>query len=509
METRDRRMLLVLTGIAFAMAAIFALGPLQGVAHVSDEVAYTLQAKLFAAGMRTGPAGDQPSMLLYPFWQVAPRSFAVFPPGWPALLAVGVAVGAPWLVNALLAAALPGLTWLLARAWGRPSEEAQLAAMVAALSPGVVLLAGSRMAHTSVLVALLAALVVVERRRDGPAAWLGASAALAYVVLARQLDAALLAGPLLVLGLARLRARPALAAAWLALPALAAGLILLDNQALTGDPLTFPVGPWYDQWVADMGRPPGCNSLGFGDGRGCHATYGSFGHSPAKAARIAGQTAVLLDRFLLGLPGGLLVALVGLVRTRRFALTGWIVLAVVGGYALYWSPGNVYGARFWHPLYVVLPVLVAAGFTALPAWLRGWLPALVLGVGTLVGLGRVLIELRDGYWCVDGQLAELLEDQGVDSGVVFYMGGGRRAEGWSWLGREELSCDPLLSSGAAFQQLDPTVATGGLQIRHALTDPEQLQAYLEHYHQGQPAWLVAHDVARDSWRIKEVARTPR
>ena len=85
--------------VACALSLFVALGPLSGVPHVTDEVAYTLQAKLFAAGMRMGPAADVPSMLDYPFWVGAPASYSPFPPGWPALLAVGEFVGAPWAVN--------------------------------------------------------------------------------------------------------------------------------------------------------------------------------------------------------------------------------------------------------------------------------------------------------------------------------------------------------------------------------------------------------------------------
>ncbi|NOY27645.1 MAG: hypothetical protein GXP62_17405 [Oligoflexia bacterium] len=503
-DPADRRMLVGLSVVAFGMAALMALGPLQGIAHVSDEVAYTLQARLFAAGMRTGPAGDQPSMLLYPFWQVAPRSFAVFPPGWPALLALGQAIGAPWIVNALLAAALPPLSFALALAWKRPLVEARLAALVITLSPGIVLLSGSRMPHTSVLVALLLALVVVESRPRAWWGWLLASLGLGYVVLARQFDAALLAGPLLLLGAWRLRDRLGLLTGWLLPPTVAAALILVDNHHLTGDAFTFPVGPWFDQWVADSGRPPGCNSLGFGPTHGCHLTFGSFGHTPAKAARIAGQTTLLLDRYLLGLPGGLLIALIGAVRIRRLAIPLAITLLTVGGYALYWSPGNVYGARFYHPLYMVLPVLVAGGLAALPGLLRRWLPALVLGLGCLWGLGHAVMDLREGYWCVDGQLAELLSRQGIDHGVLMVMGGGQRAASWPALGQDEFVCDPLLDSGAAFQLMDPTRQSGELQVRHAPTDPDQLRAYLSHYHPGDPAWLVVHDVTRDHWRIQAV-----
>lgn len=506
MSPLDRRLLLALGLVASSLAILLALGPLEGVAHVSDEVAYTLQARIFAAGQRVGPAADQPSMLLYPFWQAGPESFAVFPPGWPALLALGERVGAPWLVNAALVGLLPALSFLLARAWGRPEDEARLAALAAALSPGVVLLAGSRMAHTSVLVALLLSLVVVERRRDGVLAWSLGGLGLAYVVLARPFDAALLGAPLWALGAWRLGRQPRLAprlAGWTLPAALAVLLHLLDNHARTGDAFTFPVGPWFDAWVADMGRGPGCNDLGFGPDRGCHPTYGSWGHSPAKALRIAVETGTLLDRFLLGVPGGLLLAALGAWRLRR-GLPLFAVGLVVLGYSLYWSPGNVFGARFWHPLYAVLPALLAAGLSALPVALRGWLPALVLAGGGLWGLGRAAVELAPGYWCVDGSLERRLEAEGATQGLLFVAGGGARQEGWPWLGRPELRCDPLLASGAAFQLHDPTGGPRGLQVRHALSSQAELQRFRATYYPTAPAWLAVHDLPAGTWRVQRL-----
>lgn len=512
MQPHDRRFLLALSLVAFGLAGILAIGPLAGVAHVSDEVAYTLQARLFASGMRAGPPADEPSLLLYPFWQTTPRSFAIFPPGWPALLAAGVTVGAPWLVNALASACLPALSWLLARAWQRPDEESRLAAMVAALSPGVVLLAGSRMAHTSVLVGLLLALVVVERRRDPagpgdpPAAWLAAGLALAYVVLASPFDALIVGGPILAVGLLR-ATRSAARLGLLLPPALAIGLLLLDNQALTGNALRFPVDPWFDAWVADMGREAGCSGLGFGDHRDCHPTFGSWGHDPGKAMQIALETGVLLDRFLLGIPGGLVLVLLGLWRSRLLAWPLGLTLAVVGGYALFWSPGNVFGARFWHPLYLVLPVLLAAGLGALPPLLRQASP-LLLALGCLNGLGRAAIELMDGYLCVDDRVADLLQREGIEEGLVYLAGGGGRTEDWPWLGREGFACDPLLTSGSAIQFTDPTRVRGGLQIRHALPDSEGLYAYWAARHPDARAWLIVHDLERNEYRIRELSRAP-
>ena len=138
------------------MHVAVALVPLQGVAHVSDEVVYTLQAKLFSAGMRTGPPSENPSMFLYPFWVTDPVSYGAFPPGWPAFLSLGERLQLGWTINPLLSCTLPILLFGLAREW-TDLRTARLTALISAVSPAVWILAGSRMAHTSVLVALAAA----------------------------------------------------------------------------------------------------------------------------------------------------------------------------------------------------------------------------------------------------------------------------------------------------------------------------------------------------------------
>jgi len=142
--------------------------------------------------MRVGPAADNASMLDYPFWVSAPASYAPFPPGWPALLALGELLGAPWLVNPILGAAVPVLVWAIARHWA-DEAVARLAVVVAALSPAVWIMAASRMSHTSALVALGAVALVAMRRPAGIRYWALGGLAAAYVVLARPLDALLVA----------------------------------------------------------------------------------------------------------------------------------------------------------------------------------------------------------------------------------------------------------------------------------------------------------------------------
>ena len=478
------------TGVACGgLAAFVAQIPLAGVPHVTDEVAYTLQARLFAAGQRVGPAADNASMWLMPFWSNEGPMFSPFPPGWPALLAVGewAQLGA-W-VNPLIACFLPWVAYRIALAIS-DRRVARLAAVAMALSPGVLILAGSRMSHTSVLLGL--GILAVTVLSPSPRRWLLGAAAAAYVVLARPYDAALLAGPLLLYGLPSARRDRSLAV-WIGLPGVAAGLILWDNMQLTGSPWSFPMSVWYDAW---QGRP-GCNGLGFGDDIGCAPTLGSFGHTPAKAISLGAEAWQRFDRLLLGVSGGSVLAAVGAWRLRDKRLWLWVMLVVLG-YALYWSPGRAYGARFYHPLYVVVPVMMVVPF----ARFRQLWVILGIAVVSLWGLSRQLPELSDSYWCVDDHLVDTLADNGITEGVVFMKAEGRRPASWPGLGVEAFQCDPMLEAGDGWGLADPATMTGGLQIRHALPDRASTVAFMEAHHPGVQAWLVVHDVADDRRQVR-------
>jgi len=487
----DVRAALPWSAVAVALALVVALGALQGMAHVSDEVAYTLQARLFAAGVRVGPPADVPSMLDYPFWITSPASYSPFPPGWPVLLAVGEAIGRPWLVNVTLAGLVPPLVWGIARVWMSP-REAELAAAAAGVSPQLALLAGSRMSHVSVLVSLGVLLLVVLRRRDPLWAWVGAGLAAAYVVLARPFDAALLAGPLLLLGVLWAPARSARAAV-VFLPGIGALVLLADNAALTGNPLSFPMSAWLESWVPG-GPRPGCNALGFGPDIGCTDVFGVRGHTPVKAWKIGSAALVRLDALLLGLPGAGVLAVLGWARMRR-VLPFVATALVVGGYALYWSPGLAYGARFYAPLLLILPLGLAAVLARLP---RLW-PLLALVAVSLIGGSRLLPTLADDYWCVGPGARRSLAEAGVREGLVLLDARGTRQASWAALGVPALTCDPMLSAGSLLQDLDPTRTTGGLQPRYMLADPAQVPLYRQRHQPGVGATVLRLDVATGVW----------
>ena len=483
---------LLLGSIALAVA----LGPLQGVPHVNDEIAYTLQARLFAGGMRTGPPAAEPNLQGFAMWVSAPRSYSVFPIGWPLMLALGEALHLGVLVDPLLAMALPVLTWLLVRE--RLEEPvARLAALVIAVSPGVWLLAASRMSQTSVLVALLGLAVVVFRCRDATWAWWAAGTAAAYVVLARPFDAVVVGIPLLLAGLLRgpgLRARLPL----VLLPGLAAAVVLADNHHVTGHALVFPVNQWFDT----VWHRPGCNRLGFGPDLGCTPTLDGFGHTPAKALILSLDSARRLDRLLLGLPGGLVLAAVGAVwgarRTLPLLLLG---LLPVAAYALYWSPGAAYGARFWHPIYLVLPALVAVVLHRAGRRLSPLVAPLLVAGLPVATAPSLLRDLGNHYWCVDGRIRDALAEVGATSGTVLYQGRGSRPVAWPTLD-VELTCTPSFAIGGAMALLDPTGEPGGLTVEWAPETREDLDTLV--VRSSGPIWLVQQDLDADTVRVLPV-----
>lgn len=162
---------------AFAVASHVAISVLGRIPHVQDSVTYLFQAQTLARGAVTAPAPplataehtahfDQEFLLVRDG-----RWFGKYPPGYPAVLALGVLARAPWLVNPLLAALTVALFYALARRFRqttdhRPPPPASLntaplntappttdllAPLLLATSPFFLVMSGSLMAHTTEL----------------------------------------------------------------------------------------------------------------------------------------------------------------------------------------------------------------------------------------------------------------------------------------------------------------------------------------------------------------------
>ena len=147
--------------LAVAVALWTALVPLEGVPHLQDEVIYTLQARALAGGGLGWPSPDPLVTGGYHFvLDVGGTRYGVFPTGWPAVLALGEGLGLGVAVNPLL----HGVTVLVGTGLVRAARApaAWLAAPLLALSPALLLQAGSTMSHTLTGLLALTALLAVR-----------------------------------------------------------------------------------------------------------------------------------------------------------------------------------------------------------------------------------------------------------------------------------------------------------------------------------------------------------
>jgi hypothetical protein len=380
-----------------------------------DEATYVFQSRMLAAGHLSAPAPPHPEFFQFRFClQQAGRWFGIFPPGWPAVLAVGVWLGAPHLVNPLLGSLLVLLAYLLARELcpGR-SLVWRLVAVFGALSI-------ARMSQTSTLMshplgavctttALLAGLLAV---RTGHARWLLLlGACLGLQANTRLLNAFALGVPALWLtGLFVWRHRQTPRRVLLGLGALAlvvgafAGVQLAYNRALTGAAGRFPQRDYF----AATEMKPNCSDPGFGADRVC-----THEHPP-----MLGEG---MPRNEFYLRHGLRVSYVRLDAYSREAASGVVLFAflIIGlvardtrraaalcllGYGSLWAAyvtfyyhGLAYGARYYFEATACVWIGVALGLAAAlreaaPAGRRGAAALALRGAGAAVVLLLIVVQ---------------------------------------------------------------------------------------------------------------------
>jgi len=402
-----------------------ALGPLEGVAHVQDEVVYRLQARLLSEGRLWEPERLPRAAYHYSFViNDDGRRYGVFPNGWPAVLAAGVALGVPWVINPVL----HGLTVVVGtgvatRVGGQ--RGGWFAAPLLACAPGLALQAGSGMSHVLCALLTVSAVYVVELSRDHQtlpirlAVALGG--ALGWLGLTRPLDG-MVVSLVVAAWIAWRSPRPRWL--WALAPMVAAaGLLALQNHLLQGDWTRFAQHEWFARGEtpfedAGFRYTDTCNRLGFGPEHGCQPTEGTYGHTPGKAwgwvTRDLRLAAVLwLGAWLTPL---LIVPLAfddDETRSRR-SFTGFalaLLAALTGAYSLYWLGGECYGPRFLHaaaPCVVVAAALgLAIAFERLPR-----VPVVAASL-MLVPLGWTLVRALpdlEQHWNVDGRLERFERD---------------------------------------------------------------------------------------------------
>lgn len=120
------------------------------------------RAQLFAEGRLSVPAPEPRAF--FHFYHIVNdgKYYGKYAPGWPALLALGVKGGVPWLVNPLLACITLLLIYRIAKQH-YSTEVANIALLITALNPYLVFNSASFFSHPSAL--LFATLVVLSFHR--------------------------------------------------------------------------------------------------------------------------------------------------------------------------------------------------------------------------------------------------------------------------------------------------------------------------------------------------------
>lgn len=366
------RFALVLAGASFGVAALLNVTVYQRHPHVPDEVVYLLHARYLAAGRLwldpppVPAAFDLDLMLLD-----GGKWYSPVPIGWPLVLAAGVRLGVPFLVNPLLGAGSVLLAYSLFRELA-DKRSARIGATLVAASPWFVFLNMSYMTHScTLLFALLAALGVARSRRTGSIAWcLVGGAAIGVVALIRPFDGLLLALALGLwsIGLGGARLHLGAIAALVVATAAVGALNLPYNAAMTGDARRFPI-----QRYVDVVYGPGRNDMGFGPEKGLG--WGGLdpwpGHTPSEALVTAQFNAFALDAELFGwCVGSLLFLWLWIARSKGgrtpASRTDRAMLAfaalIVGSSLLYWFNGGPdFGPRYWYLQFVPCVWLTLSG----------------------------------------------------------------------------------------------------------------------------------------------------
>lgn len=348
--------------VAVLVGAVVATHVLEfrGMPQFPDTFSELFQARILASGRLWLPAPpDVAAVGIANVVDHAGRWYAQYPVGNPALLALGLRMGASWLPAALVAVALALGTRALALEVAGPAAAATSVVLLV-VSPMIVLSTAAVMsqATTAALAACVLALVLRARRslRVGAAAAAGLLTGLAATV--RPLDAALLGlVSLVALGTAGGRRRAAVLS-FGASAAVGALPMLLVNALTTGSPLRFG---YEVLWGA--GTLPG-----FGlRGRGVY--FGPVDAMHNTLSDLAG-----LDLALLEWPVPVLPALAAVVAAKVKPLPAGVRLLLsyallhVAVYATYWHHDFFFGPRFLLPIVPALVVLLAAGLVRLARW---------------------------------------------------------------------------------------------------------------------------------------------
>ncbi|HVU02246.1 MAG TPA: hypothetical protein VHE30_10865 [Polyangiaceae bacterium] len=419
-ERRERAVVFALALVAFGLSLVYVERYLRGGPRIVDATTYFLQGRALSEGHVAfhvpAPSGSFRGRFLLA--SDDGRALAgIFPPGYPAYLAVFFRLGAPMLGGPVLAATLVVLTGALAKRLFADPRATMLAAALSAVSGVLRYHTADTMSHglaaTFVAGALLALLA------DDARAPIVVGVLASLLVATRPVSGAVLLAVALLASRTAGRRLVVLASA---LPGLS--LFLAEQWAVTGFPFLSSQRAYYA--VADS--PPGCFRYGFGDGIGCLFEHGDFVR--ARLAHGYGLVAALgttLRRLKMHLADAgnaelffvaLVPAVASALRRERERPLALVVLGIVIFYAPFYFDGNYPGggARFYADVLPLEHVLLAGALVRFGV-ARFTLPLALAGFAVHTSYDHLRLRDREGGRPMFEP--SVLAGAGVARGLVF------------------------------------------------------------------------------------------
>lgn len=408
--------------LAFVIAACIARFVLGGLPTLIDSFAQLLQARYFAEGTLAGPVLPEAE-----FWHIQQTLLtgegwvSQYPPGHMVLLAMGLKLGAVWLIGPLCWGVAVFFTTLALHQLVASVTIARVAAVCAALSPFGLALSGAFMSHVPAAACAAIALYGITRARDGHVfAGVLAGAALGAMFTMRPLTAVALGTVALVSAIIYKRIHIAGAAILAALPFAAA--VMWYNNHFFGSPTRFG-------YTAALGNTAG---LGFG----VDPWGNQYGFIEALAYTSAELSTLSLFLFETPLPWVVLVGLYFLSSQRtasEWLLFAWCAAPVLAN-MFYWHHGLFMGPRMLADVGISWAALAIVSITGLIAGIRAeWKIAsrysprtfVMATVATAFVFGAVmLLPQRLGSYRVTADVRGLLKAPALDEPALVFVHGG-------------------------------------------------------------------------------------
>jgi hypothetical protein len=380
----EKMLLTLLVSLCIVFSLLISSLVFQDSVLSSDEWSYLIQAHIFSHGKLAVPSPKHRES--FDFVHIVNNGwyYSKYPPGWPFLLAIGVWLGMPRVVNSLLGAGTLLLLYAIGKKLYTP-RIALLASLFAVASPYFLFNTASYFSHTASLffVTLLLFLLMCgwEERRWSYFLLAGLSGSASFLV--RPFDQCAVLVPIgIFLIVSRMRKQLATHhIASFALGQLSGVLLFLVYNAFqNGHPLVtgyHVADSWMDRWI----------------GPELWMMWAYDVHYLVK----------LLTWSFLGIP---LLALVALVSTGPEATKRWerclasVLFAIMTAHALVAFPeGPGYGPRYYYSGFLALPLLGSRGFVLLFGRSTNKLLIPVLVGTALLEVGIVIP--HHGRWAYD------------------------------------------------------------------------------------------------------------